>query len=314
MSEHNQEHETSEALPDRQLLLQEIGNKLNQARQAKKEHLNKAVRHLKIPLNHMQALESANWDSLPDDVYVIGFLRQYSNYLGIDLSEEINRLKNSDYTLTRPLTFPDPPVAPSRRWAWLTGAAFALLFIAFNVISNNDTPTINAPAQNIAPMANNDPHINATTINPHPDHAQLTNKSSFKPTPPKLQVGEQKGLPKAPALPTTSFNPTLAAAPALLRDKPRMHSYRFKAVTAPVWLQLFAPNKAGNGKGHLLKELLLKKGQHTTIRHSSESLWITCGNARALRIQVDQKTVVKTGTLGTGKKVLRDYHFKINHH
>ncbi len=305
----------------RQLLLQEIGSKLSQTRQAKNETISKAVRHLKIPMNHLQSLENGNWDALPDDIYVIGFLRQYSNYLGLDLKDEINRLKNSDYTLTRPLTFPDPPVAPSRRWAWLTGGAFVLLFVVFNIVSNNN--------ENPAPVTID--HTEQTTT-----QATSSKSSNMKQPgePQTTQPEQEKALKNTPSSPPlavknspaqTTKNRTTKPAPVRITDpvttpaqkkpaKTRMHSFRFEAVTAPVWLQLFAPNQAGTGKGRLLKELLLKKGQHATIRRASESLWITCGNALALRIRVDQKIVVKTGSLSSGKKILRDYRFNIKNY
>jgi len=90
------------------------------------------------------------------------------------------------------------------------------------------------------------------------------------------------------------------------------HSYRFQAVNSEVWLQVHAPNEDTTAKGKQLKEVLLKAGHHITIKIASESLWITAGNAPALSISVDGKLVAKVGSLGTGKKVLRNYRFSIN--
>ncbi len=306
--------DSQEASSGRQLLLQEIGSKLNQARQEKGEQISKAVRYLKIPINHMQALESGNWDALPDDVYVIGFLRQYSNYLGLDLSDEINRLKNSDYTLTRPLTFPDPPVAPSRRWAWMTGTAFVILFVAFNII-NNDAETQQPMLLDNTEQVQIETTANAEHSNRF-DNEQVK-KPTQKPqtaditttTPPAIEASLAQAKPHSTAPASTTATPAQPQP-----SKAHMHSFRFEAVTSPVWLQLFAPNKSGNGKGRLIKELLLKQGQFATVRRATESLWITCGNALALRIRVDKKVVIATGKLGSGKKVLRDYRFNINEH
>ena len=292
------QQETTENLSGRPLLLYEISQKLSQARQAKGEDLSKPVNKLKIPINHMQALESGNWDAMPDDVYVIGFLRQYSTYLELDLSVEINRLKNSEYTLTRPLTFPDPPVAPSRRWAWLTGTAFVLLFVVFNVVDFDNSD------ENTVPASLSPEHITPKTTTPTrqvPSHA-ITNEtvtSTPVAVPPKPRRLTQDSAP-------LHFNQTKKSMKAIT------HTFRFEAVTAPVWIQIFLPNQAGNGKGRLLKEMLLQKGHFSTIRRATESLWITCGNTLALRIKVDRKTVIDPGELGAGKKVLRDYHFKIS--
>lgn len=122
----------------RQKLLSEIGQKLVLAREARQEQLSIVVHRLKLRESHLLALEGGNWDCLPDDVYALGFLRQYASYLSLDLESEIQRIKNDHYILTRPQTFPDPPVAPSYEWAWVAGTAFVVLFIAFNVL-NQDT-------------------------------------------------------------------------------------------------------------------------------------------------------------------------------
>jgi cytoskeletal protein RodZ len=125
-------------LSPRQKLLSEVGQKLLLAREARDEQLSAVIRKLKLRESNLKALEEGNWDYLPDDVYALGFLRQYSNYLELDLKDEIQRIKNDEYILTRPLTFPDPPVAPSHKWAWIAGTAFIILFITFNVF-NQDT-------------------------------------------------------------------------------------------------------------------------------------------------------------------------------
>ncbi|RLL50657.1 hypothetical protein D8Y20_11525, partial [Mariprofundus sp. EBB-1] len=89
------------------------------------------------------------------------------------------------------------------------------------------------------------------------------------------------------------------------------HSYRFDAVDSEVWLQIFAPGQDATTKGDKLKEVLLKVGHHITIQAASESLWITAGNAPGLSITVDGNVIAKNGSLGTGKKVLRNYRFSI---
>jgi len=328
---------------NRQSLLYDIGQQLIQARQAKRESIDKPVRKLKIPINHLEALESGQWDGLPDDVYVIGFLRQYSIYLDIDLSVEIDRLKNSDYSLTRPLTFPDPPVAPSRRWAWLTGAAFVLLFIIFNVFSANNkheesmqtnlTPASQQSSMQASTQANEPPlRANATDATQRQEEAIAANEQSApiareeeNDTAHRITHTRATKTISTVATPagnsinnSTILNATTANIVAMgakaVASKAHKHTFRFEAVTAPVWMQIFAANKAGNGKGRLIKEMLLKKGHHANIRRRTESLWITCGNALALRIRVDKKIVVDTGELGAGKRILRDYHFNLQHY
>jgi cytoskeletal protein RodZ len=121
----------------RQHLLTQIGQKLIQAREDRDEQLSVVTRKLRLSKVHLQALEAGNWDDLPDDVYALGFLRQYSRYLALDLDDEIQRIKHDQYILTRPLTFPDLPVAPSNKWAWIAGTAFVVLFVVFNIVNRD---------------------------------------------------------------------------------------------------------------------------------------------------------------------------------
>ncbi len=373
-----QQDESKELISGRQLLLHEIAHKLEEARAAKKQPITKPERKLKIPANHLRALENGNWDTLPDDVYVIGFLRQYSKYLGVDLSNEIERLKNTDYTLTKPLTFPDPPVSPSRLWAWIAGGAFVVLFITFNVISSDDEQqeATSSPANAVAhtadqnhaqssdeksvtpPAVKKEEKTIAKTAKPEKAPAAIADASKMttaKPTTsktaptvkpaaiteaPKVKKAVEAAAKPAVKSAATPIKKTIVATakPAVkavatvsknklqspLMDHPKpqtkapanasRHVFRFEAVGAPIWMQVFLPNAAGDGKGRLLKEMLLQAGQSANIRYATESLWITCGNALALRIKVDKKLAAEPGSLGDGKKVLRDYRFDINKH
>jgi len=296
-----QEHGSDETMP-RQKLLNAIGEKLTAAREARIEKVDQAVRTLKLRKSHLEALEQGRWDLLPDEVYALGFLRQYSQYLDLDLSHEIKQLQNDQYTLTKPLTFPDPPVSPSRKWAWLTAGAFALLFVLFNVINNSN---------------NQDTGMESSELTNRED-AEMDKAES------ELAAQHETGAPQPNPAPVESEAVKLTHKPIVnleaTQPKPDIkkakaiakHLFRFEAVTGAVWIQIFAPDKAGTGRGPLLKEVLLQQGQYSSIKRPVESLWINCGNALALRVKVDGKIIADTGTLGSGKKVLRDYHFNIN--
>jgi len=299
----------ADASVSRQDLLNTIAGKLVAAREARGEKIDQAVRKLKLSKSHLKALEKGNWELLPDQIYALGFLRQYCQYLELDLAEEITQLKNDQYALTKPLTFPDPPVAPSKRWAWLAGATFIILFILFNVLSNNDdsidksTNAIDTQQTDMAtaePANNDDETDTALPDSMQPVQAEsATVKITHKPI-----VDLQTATPDAVKTGTLQSKKN--------RNSSTIHHYKFQAVTGAVWVQIFAPNKAGTGRGALLKEVLLQQGQYSTIKRAVESLWINCGNAPALRVKVDGKTVAETGALGGGKKVLRDYRFNIN--
>ena len=114
-------------------LLADIGQQLRQAREARGLGTDEIARELKLRASYLTAMENGDWSTLPGDVYGIAFARQYARFLGVDLEQDITRVGSDAYQLTKPLTFPDPPIAPAKRWAVTATLLFILLFIGFNV-------------------------------------------------------------------------------------------------------------------------------------------------------------------------------------
>jgi len=283
----------------RQSLINEIGRKLREARELRGETVDSPARMLKLSKSNLLALESGNWDVLPDEVYALGFLRQYSKYLQIDINPELELFKNDQYKLTKPLTFPDPAVAPSRKWAWIAGVAFIILFILFNILNSNKTEFELSDDLTVSSEPNMDDVIEGPQ-QAKPD--SITDDGTL------IEAAKTEGAVNSTAKhespePAASKNQPAAAS--------KTHHYRFEAVGGDVWLQVFAADASGLSKGKLQKEVLLKDGHHANVIVASESLWITCGNALALQIKVDGKVIAATGSLSSGNKILRDYRFTI---
>ena len=64
--------------------MKDIGNFLRERREARGISLIEAEKDLKIRKKYLQALEEGNLDVIPGKTYIIGYLRNYSKYLGID--------------------------------------------------------------------------------------------------------------------------------------------------------------------------------------------------------------------------------------
>jgi len=64
-----------------------LGEKIKKIRSEKRISLLDVARYTKIQLNYLEYLENSQFDKLPADVYVKGFLRSYGQFLGVD--EEI---------------------------------------------------------------------------------------------------------------------------------------------------------------------------------------------------------------------------------
>lgn len=61
-----------------------LASLLSSQRKAKKISLKKVSADLLIKEEHLSALESGDWSSLPEPTFVKGFIRNYSQYLGLD--------------------------------------------------------------------------------------------------------------------------------------------------------------------------------------------------------------------------------------
>ena len=131
----------------REELLLELSGCLKRAREAQELSIEEIALSLKLRVVYLHALESGNWDEMPGEVYAIGFLKQYAAYLNIDVSESVKMLKTGEYILTKPLTFPDSPLAPSKTWVIVAALAFIVLFILFNLFDDSGSDRVSLPSE-----------------------------------------------------------------------------------------------------------------------------------------------------------------------
>ena len=99
-----------------------IGQRLVQAREVSGRTLEDAERDTRISRRYLQALEDEQFELIPAPVYARGFLRSYSQYLGLDPQELIARFPRDDYLNEARAQRPsmEPPVggAVSSRPTW----------------------------------------------------------------------------------------------------------------------------------------------------------------------------------------------------
>jgi hypothetical protein len=89
-----------------------IGPALRQARQLRGKSIEEASRETRIRPEYLQALERERFEALIGDVYVRGFLRSYSAYLGLD-ADKVVVVYNRTFGPPRP-TLPQAPEGPKR--------------------------------------------------------------------------------------------------------------------------------------------------------------------------------------------------------
>jgi cytoskeleton protein RodZ len=263
----------------------EIGVKLQRAREEKQLSADYVVKALKFNASVLNALESGNWEDMPGEVYALGFLRQYSALLKVDVSIEIERLKSNNYELTAPLTFPDGPISPNRIWAIAAIAAFVFLIIVINSSDseNDETFTTNLSEQVIP-----------TAVEGEGQAPQLNNQ----------QPTEEAEM-NNPVEPIESANNITVDDSSDIKVTKPSKTYSFYASTDDVWLQVY--EEVNDADPVLLREVLLKKGQSFSIIDSRANLYLTAGNSRALEILVDGYVLFAANTLGEENKVLKQF-------
>ncbi len=74
--------------------MESIGDKIRKTREEKGYSIDQVARDTHISKRFLEALESENYSSLPGDSYVLGFLRSYSEYLGMNADEVVQLYRN----------------------------------------------------------------------------------------------------------------------------------------------------------------------------------------------------------------------------
>ncbi len=97
-----------------------IGQRLKRARENRRLTLEEAAEVTRIRLQYLQALEADDFSVMPSPVQARGFLRNYADYLGINLEQAIEELQNAapqsdapqevvfDGEVSRPSTLAEP--------------------------------------------------------------------------------------------------------------------------------------------------------------------------------------------------------------
>ncbi len=292
-TEHTDDHK-QEALNNRDNILQSISETLKNSRFDQSISLKNVEKTLHIRQIYLQAFESGDWSALPGEMYDIGFLRQYAKHLGCNIDELINQLKLNQYALTKPAIYPDPPIAPSKKWVIACAIGFLILLIAFNVFKSQPTPL---PSQMLQKQTQNIPQKVKSIEANKPKMTQQDAAPASSPTP------EASVQAKPTKLEQHTDVPAQVATPPIAQKKPTntQHHYQFTAVLDKVWLQIYSV------KPHtLLREALLHMGQSIHL-DAQEPLSITCGNLPALEVRMDQKLILQAGSIAKNKQVVHDF-------
>jgi len=287
----------------------DIGQRLQQARQQRQLNIHDVSHQLKLRKQYLEALEAGDWQQLPGDAYAIGFLKQYARLLQLDLKQEIEQIKSGEYRLTSPLTFPDPPIAPSRKWAFGAAAVFILLFILFNVsqVSHDSIESVpDVPVAEIPDIAPPDKEITATVENSGDNiNASVDTDHTVQTVTQTNDTAAQQTEPETAPMDTAA---TPAATETISRQAPTPeHEFTFEAVTSDVWLEVYLPDKDGSSRGERKIYRLLKKGGKSSFTSPATAIIINAGSPLGLQVSIDGTVVLAAGSVGKKTQVLRNY-------
>ena len=74
--------------------MESLGRKLREAREKHNYNLEQIARDTNISKSYLEALEEENFGVIPGDTYVLGFLRNYGEYLGLNPDELVGLYRN----------------------------------------------------------------------------------------------------------------------------------------------------------------------------------------------------------------------------
>jgi transcriptional regulator with XRE-family HTH domain len=134
-----------------------IGERLRAAREAKGISLDEIAGQTRIPVRHLQHIETGDWDALPAITYSIGFVRSYGNAVGLDgaaLGAELRQQLGGARRPAGPAPEYYEPADPARvppRWLAITaaiiGAALLIGYLVWRSGVDDGVETAAVPAQ-----------------------------------------------------------------------------------------------------------------------------------------------------------------------
>ena len=255
-----------------------IGDILRREREARGDEVQWVADYLCIKRAYLEALENNEYEKLPADTYVIGFLRAYANYLGYEPQDVIDRYRTemAGQCKKPALSMPSADVeARTPSGAILIGAAMAALVIyaLWYNFSASRHAAATSPRTSMAVLA---PPPSAPTASPEP-------------TP--LPVVETFPVAPVPVVRPPLATPTSVPAPLSVKPKPVGPVHFTLRAEQTSWILLT------DKKGRSLYDRVLKPGESYKVP-DAEGVTLTTSNPSGLIISADGVDLPKISTSG----------------
>jgi cytoskeleton protein RodZ len=193
--------------------LETVGQDLRAARLRRGDDLATVSKALKIRKDHLEAIEEDRLDALPGRTYAVGFVRSYSDYLGLDAGQCVERFKaeidgRTDADPAQPVQVIDEDEHRRLPQGWKIIAVVVVLLMIYGAyyvltsMSTVSTQPVAPPPVQIAPtVAHATPHV--VTPPPATPTTLATAPLTAPPVGTAPAAGTQASIPPAtaPAVP-----------------------------------------------------------------------------------------------------------------
>lgn len=238
-----------------------FGEFLRRERELRHIELNEIAKITRIKKSYLQAIETDNYEELPDVAFVKGFIRAYCNYIGLEPEQAANQFQQFYDRSFKQSGQPVKKKSPARvrsnsLYIGISGGiALAVALILLISYSGNHKPERRPGTGN-----NIEQQIGFTTTTPSQPFTQYS----------------------------TAITQTAAAgitsAGSSLTQVAKAHTVLLKA-TEDTWVRLEQNNAENNAQ-----EALLKAGQHVLWKFTGSAM-LTVGNAAGIEILFDNKQI-----------------------
>lgn len=312
--EHSQETPGVQEPEQEQVPKESLGDVLRTAREARGEDTAIVAARLKMRRDQLEAIERGDYAKLPGRTYVLGFVRSYAVYLGLDASALVQRIKDESAAdgdvKASALVFPEAP--PEHRmlpngsiliWAMLIAMViYGITYLTMPDRKSATTAKADQPAVIIENPKDGVPQIESSvtdTWRAASGEPQVAFVTGAKVLPESDVVETSRILTDDPALPRqVAFMVAQVSEPdATAATQTDTSRVTFKALE-PTYIQIKEPKQRG---GHaVLVSRVLNAGESYEAPNRS-GLIMQTGNAGGLQVEVDGRVI---GVLGKGGEVI----------
>lgn len=150
-----------------------IGERLRIAREAKGLTLDEVANQTRIPIRHLEHIETGQWEALPAVTYSVGFARSYANAVDLDgsaIGAEVRALLGTGRSPAAAADYyqpADPARVPPRSLTLIAGLIAVLLVVGYLIWRNSavedPSASVNMPLPEAQPAGPVQPAVPQST-------------------------------------------------------------------------------------------------------------------------------------------------------